>query len=103
MTRRVGLALALFAVALAWRLLTFTGFTNDQYGHLALAHQLLLGDRPIRDFFDPGWPLQYLASAAAWQMVDGAMFGEWAVAALAFAGGAAFTALAAYRLSGSLL
>ena len=102
MTARTA-AIALFGVALAWRFLTFTGFTNDHYAHLALARQMLLGDRPIRDFADPGWPLQYLVSAAAWRLVDGAMVGEWALAALAFAAGAAFTMLAAHRLSGSIV
>ena len=37
--------------------MTFTGFTNDHYVHLALAQQTLLGDRPVRDFGDSGWPL----------------------------------------------
>src|SRR5688572_27814456 len=40
------------AATLAWRFLTFTGFTNDHYAHLALAQQWLLGDRPVRDFTD---------------------------------------------------
>ena len=35
----------LFAVTLARRFLTFTGFTNDYYAHLALAQQMLLDDR----------------------------------------------------------
>ena len=48
---------ALFLVAVVWRFLTFTGFSNDHYAHLAMAQQVLLGDRPIRDFADPGWPL----------------------------------------------
>ena len=63
----VAAAAAMFVVTVVWRFLTFTGFTNDHYAHLALAQQLLLGDRPIRDFSDPGWPLAYVLSAAAWQ------------------------------------
>ena len=46
----VAVALGLFAATLAWRFLTFTGFSNDHYAHLALAQQMLLGDRPVRDF-----------------------------------------------------
>ncbi len=96
-------AAALFVVALAWRFLTFSGFSDDHYAHVALAQQMLLGDRPIRDFSDPGWPLMYLLSAAAWVLTNGSMAGEWAIVAAGFALGAAWTVLAAYRLSGSLV
>ena len=86
-----------------WRFLTFTGFTNDHYAHLALAQQLLLGERPIRDFSDPGWPLTYLLSAAAWQLAGSSLAVEWAVTAAALALAAACTVAAAYRLSGAVL
>ena len=92
----------LFAATLAWRFLTFTGFTNDHYGHLALAQQMLLGDRPVRDFFDPGWPLTYLVSAAGWLASGDSMATEWAITAAAFATAAAVTVAVAHRLSGSL-
>jgi hypothetical protein len=87
---------------LAWRFLTFTGFTNDHYAHLALAQQWLLGDRPVRDFTDPGWPLTYLLSAAAWRAAGNAMWVEWTLAATALAIAAACTVIVAHRLSGSL-
>jgi len=90
------------AATLAWRFLTFTGFTNDHYAHLALAQQWLLGDRPVRDFTDPGWPLTYLLSAAAWRVAGDAMWVEWTLAATALALAAACTVIAAHRLSGSL-
>ena len=90
------------AATLAWRFLTFTGFTNDHYAHLALAQQWLLGDRPVRDFTDPGWPLTYLLSAAAWRVAGDAMWVEWALVATALAIAAACTVIAAHRLSGSL-
>ena len=92
----------LFVATLIWRFLTFTGFTNDHYAHLALAQQMLLGDRPVRDFFDPGWPLTYLVSAAGWLAVGDSMATEWAITAAAFAAAAAFTVAAAHRLSGSI-
>jgi hypothetical protein len=95
-------AAAAFAVTLAWRYFTFTGFTNDHYAHLALAQQWLLGDRPIRDFTDPGWPLTYLLSAAAWQLGGDAMWVEWALTATALGIAASCTLVAAYRLSGWL-
>ena len=98
----VAAAVGLFVATIAWRFLTFTGFTNDHYAHLAQAQQLLLGERPVRDFSDPGWPLTYLLSAAAWLLAGDAMAVEWALTATAFALGAACTVVAAQRLSGSL-
>ena len=59
------LGAGLFVLALAWRVLAFSGFTNDHYIHLARAQQVVLGAWPVRDFVDPGMPLMYLASAAA--------------------------------------
>ena len=89
------------AATVGWRLLTFNGFTNDQYVHLALAQQLLLGDRPIRDFIDPGEPLMYLVSAATWFLWGNTVVVEWATGVAGFAIGSVFLVLAAARLSGS--
>src|SRR5919108_4798296 len=96
-------SLAMFIATFVWRFFTFTGFTNDHYAHVALAQQMLLGERPIRDFSDPGWPLTYLISAAAWQLAGTTMAVEWFIATLGFALGAAFTVVAAKRLSGSVV
>jgi len=100
--RAFAAAAAALVATLAWRFLTFTGFTNDHYAHLALAQQWLLGDRPVRDFTDPGWPLTYILSAAAWRVAGDAMWVEWALVATALAIAAACTVIAAHRLSGSL-
>ena len=100
---KTGVAVVLvFGLTVAWRFLTFTGFTNDHYAHLALAQQMLLGDRPIRDFADPGWPLTYLITAAGWLFAGDSMAIEWTITALGFGIGAACTVAAARRLSGSL-
>ena len=70
--RSVTTVLGLVAcVAFAWRVLTFSDFQNDHFVHLARAQQLLLGDLPIRDFVDPGFPLMYFVSAAAWVLWGG--------------------------------
>ena len=98
----VAAAIGLFTATLAWRFLTFTGFTNDHYAHVALAQQMLLGDRPVRDFSDPGWPLTYLLSAAAWLGAGDTLAAEWAITAVGFALGAACTVAAAHRLTGSV-
>lgn len=92
----------MFVMAMAWQFLTFNNLTNDHYGHVALAQQILLGDLPIRDFADPGWPLTYLLSAVAWRVGGGTLGSEWTIVALGFAVGAAFTWAAARRLSASV-
>ena len=94
-------AAALFVAALAWRFVTFTGFSDDHYAHLALAQQWLLGDRPVRDFSDPGWPLTYTLSAIAWRLAGDTLAVEWTLIAAGFAAAAACTVMAAQRLSGS--
>ncbi len=83
--------------------MTFTGFTNDHYVHLALAQQTLLGDRPVRDFADSGWPLMYLLSAALWRLAGDTLVVEWGIAAAGFALGAACTVVVGYRLSKSVV
>lgn len=99
----VGAAACVAALAtLSWRFLTFSGFTNDHYVHLARAQQMVLGAWPVRDFVDPGMPLMYGVSAVARLLGGRAMWVEWAVVATAFAGGAALTLVAAARLSGGL-
>ena len=55
-----------------------TRATNDNFLHLTLAQQSLLGDWPVRDFFDQGWVLQYTLSAAA-QILFGQRLGSEAV------------------------
>jgi hypothetical protein len=94
-------AALLFVLAMAWRLLAFSGFTNDHYIHLARAQQMMLGDWPVRDFVDPGMPLMYLLSAAAWKIGGGTIGAEVLLVALAFAAGTACTFMAARWLAGS--
>jgi hypothetical protein len=49
----IAAAVAAFASA-SWRFLSFSGFNNDHYVHVARAYQILLGEWPVRDFVDPG-------------------------------------------------
>ncbi len=99
----VAAAAGLLGATLAWRFMTFTGFTNDHYVHLALAQQTLLGDRPVLDFADSGWPLTYLLSAALWRLAGDTLVVEWGIAAAGFALGAACTVVVGYRLSKSVV
>ena len=96
-------AVAAFCGTLVWRFMTFTGFTNDHFVHLALAQQVLLGECPVRDFADQGWPLMYLLSAGAWRLAGDTLVTEWAIAAAGFALGAAYTVAVGLRLSGSIV
>jgi hypothetical protein len=103
---RISLLFAATGVAVltaAWRFLTFTGFNNDHYIYLAGAQQMLLGEWPVRDFVDPGWPLMYGVSALARLLLGRELWVELLLVSSAFAAGAAFTFAAAARLSGSLV
>ena len=65
------LALTVFGAAFLYRFNTLGGalggFTNDEFGYLARARQIQVGEVPFRDFNDPGWFLtDYLAAAAQW-------------------------------------
>src|SRR5688500_2698452 len=105
LTPRSGRRFAIVAmafIAVAWRFVTFTWFSNDHYAHLVMAQQVLLGDRPIRDFADPGWPLTYTLTALGWAVTGKTMATEWVISTAGFAIGAACTVAAGYRLSGSL-
>ena len=69
------LDLGVFAGAFLFRWLTVE-FTNDHFVHLSRARQILLGDVPIRDFFDLGMFLQYYLSSAAQLVFGDNLFGE---------------------------
>jgi hypothetical protein len=67
--------LVVFAITWAFRWLTID-FANDHFVHLSRARQILLGELPVRDFFDPGLPLHYYASAAALAVFGQTLLGE---------------------------
>jgi hypothetical protein len=88
-------------VAFVFRFLTIE-FTNDHFVHLSRGWQILQGDVPIRDFFDPGLTLQYYASAAALLWSGHNLLGEAILTSAFIAFGTGFTFLAAAWLSGSI-
>ena len=57
------IAATIGVLAFGFRLMNVRDLPNDHYMHLAWAQQLLFGERPGRDFVDPGMPLTYLLSA----------------------------------------
>jgi hypothetical protein len=85
-----------------WRVLTFAGFNNDHYVHLAGAQQILLGEWPVRDFVDVATPLMFVVHAAAQVLFGPALGVEQAIVAVGFAVGAVCTVVVAARLSGSV-
>lgn len=62
-----------------------TRATNDNFLHMTLAQQLLAGDWPMRDFFDGGWVLQYVLTAAAQIVVGNRLLAEATIVGLAWA------------------
>lgn len=76
-------------------------FTNDHFVHLSRGWQILGGDVPVRDFFDPGLILQYYASTLALLWSGHNLFGEALLTTGFIAAGAGFTFIAAARLSRS--
>jgi hypothetical protein len=98
---RVATAIA-FALTWIFRWLTID-FANDHFVHLSRARQILLGEVPVRDFFDPGLPLHYYASAAALTVSGQNLFGEAVLTVTLIALGAALTFYLAARSSRSLL
>ena len=91
-----------FALTACFRFLALVSFSNDEYVNLAGAQQMLFGEWPTRDFFDPGLPLAYAASAGAQLVFGRNLFAEAMLTAGALALGAALTVVAAKRVSGSL-
>ena len=96
----VGASIAVAGTFL-FRFLT-VAFVNDHFVHLTRGWQILQGDIPDVDFFDPGLVGQYYASAAALLWSGHNLFGEAIVTVAFIAAAAGLTFLASARLSGSL-
>lgn len=92
--------IAVFLATFLFRFLTID-FTNDQFQHLARARQILLGELPVRDFFDPGLIGQYYASAAALRWSGHNLYGEGLLNVAFIAAGAALNFAVSARLTRS--
>src|SRR5678816_530649 len=101
--RPVIAAAAVFLAALCWQFATYNGFPNDHYFHVARARQMLLGEWPVRDFVDPGAPLQYVISGVARWLFGDVAAPEVLVVALGVAVGAAATVVCGTWLARSVL
>src|SRR6187549_3619989 len=98
-THRYNLSAALTVVVLAIlaRFLRVGVIENDHYAYLSLAHQMLHGDWPVRDFFDPGMPLSYIVSAAAAAVFGPTLLTEAFTSVILFASGVLALYLCALR------
>ena len=99
LTIGVGMALA-FACTWLFRWVT-VAFVNDHFTHLSRARQIVGGELPIRDFFDPGQFLHYYVSASAQVVFGDNLFGEAVLTITFIAVAAALACGLATRLSGS--
>ena len=90
----------IFVAAVLFRLSTVS-LTNDDYLHLALAQQGLLGDVPVRDFIDPGEFLFYSVSAAAQLLFGHHLLSEVLLDVLLLAVGYTLVFILAYEASRS--
>ena len=95
------LDVGVFAGTFLFRWLT-VDFLNDHFVHLSRARQILLGDVPIRDFFDPGLLLHYYLSSAAQLVFGHNLFGEALLTISLIAFGTMLVFHLSARLSGSL-
>ena len=95
-------AALLGAATFAYRALSFTGFVNDHFVHLAAAQQIVLGALPVRDFVERGLPLMELVSAGG-QAVAAGLRSEVILVALAFALAATCTLVAVTAISRSII
>lgn len=97
----VGLAALFGVICFLYRYLTFRGFSNDHFLHLARAQQMLLGELPIRDFLDPGMPLMPVLSAASQALFGQTLLPEAILVFGCLGLAAALTCWVVIRLTGS--
>lgn len=99
---RVGSALAILVMAFFYQV-TQPTFTNDHFDHLSKARQLLHGEYPVRDFFDPGRPLTVGLSAVVLSLSHDTLLGEAVLTMAAIAIGVMLVFWLTRRYAGSLL
>jgi hypothetical protein len=84
----------LVAAAAAFRFLSLDYFENDHFTYVAYGYQSALGELPVRDYDDPGFPLGIALSALAMRIGGTTLLPEavLTIAALAAAAGFAWRA-----------
>jgi hypothetical protein len=105
MTKRgvhVTSAIVILVIAFFYQV-TRPAFLNDHFDHLSKARQLLHGEYPVRDFFDPGRPLTVGVSAVGLALSHDTLLGEAVLTMGAIAIGVMLVYWLAQRHTGSVL
>jgi hypothetical protein len=98
--RGTATALAAGLCGFAIRYLSFDQFSNDHFAHLSRAQQILMGEWPVRDFVETGFPLMSLLSAGAQVVLGPGLHSELLFIAAVYGISIALLAGVAARLSG---
>ncbi|MEQ1761019.1 MAG: hypothetical protein ABL986_22155 [Vicinamibacterales bacterium] len=107
-------ALPLYAIAVLAFVVTFVfrynapegsfgGLTDDHFFYVTQGWQMLFGELPDRDYFEPGAPLMLVISAALQTLTGRSVWSEYWFCTGAIALGSSVTFVLAARASGSIL
>ena len=91
----------MFGFAFLFRFIVPPDFTNDFFMHVVRGRQMLLGELPFRDFYDPGLPLMYAVSAFAQAVGGHSLLSELTVSLVFMSVGATLVFLLASEASRS--
>jgi hypothetical protein len=87
-----------------WFSLVTLVFLNDHFGRISPARQIaLLGELPFRDYFDPGYFLTELSTAALMRVLGDNLLGEVLLTTTFIATGTLLVFLLTRRLTGSVV
>ena len=82
---------------------SFGGLTDDHFFFVTLGWQMLFGELPDRDYFEPGAPLTLGISAALQLLLGRSIWSEYVFCVAALGLGSAITFVLAARASGSVI
>lgn len=100
----VRLAAAVVWLGAFWFSLVTLVFLNDHFGRISPARQIAIyGELPFRDYFDPGYFLTELATAALIPLLGDNLIGEVLLTTTFIATGTLLVFLLARRLTGSVV
>jgi len=106
-TRETGsgrIAAVLVWLGALWFSLVTLVFLNDHFGRISPARQItILGELPFRDYFDPGYFLTELSTAALMRLLGDNLLGEVLLTTTFIATGTLLVFLLARRLTGSVV
>ncbi len=100
---RVRVIGALLWLGAFWLSLATLVFTNDHFGRISPARQIAIyGELPFRDYFDPGYFLTELGTAALMHLLGDNLLGEALLATVFMATGTLLVFVLAWRVTKSV-